>query len=290
MEQSVDRTAFPLWRALTLGGFAAAALTAIALFGSPASAHADDGSGAPADPSLLGAVTQVVDSLEQPLDAVADVVDTVDTTVLEPVVSVVDDTVASVPVVNDVVEQTLGDAPVAAIVEPVVDVVDQTVTSVGDAVGGVTIPVVPGLDPSVPIEPSTPVAPTPSGQQATPVQAVVGPPSVTAASGSPDAASFADGYSVFLTVTAATTPDAADSAAPPVSPAGAPQAPLSGPGLAVTPSGSSSAGAVGPGASAAASDATGSDFHPALCDDRRGPSRDDDLPSSPTFPSDTSPD
>lgn len=183
MEQSADRTAFPLWRALTLGGFAAAALTAMALFGSPASAHADDGSGTPADPSLLGAVTQVVGSLEQPLDAVANVVDTADATVLEPVVSVVDDTVASVPVVNDLVDQTLGDAPVAAIVEPVVDAVDQTLTGVGDAVAAVPVPVVPGSDPAVANEPSTPVALTPSGEPLTPAQAVVGPPSVAASPG-----------------------------------------------------------------------------------------------------------
>lgn len=291
MEQSPDRTAFPLWRALTLGGFAAAALTAVALFGSPASAHADDGSGAPADPGLLGAVTQVVGSLEQPLDAVADVVDTVDTTVLEPVASVVDDTVASVPVVNDVVEQTLGDAPVAAIVEPVVDVVDQTLTGVGDAVAAVPVPAVPGIDPSVPIEPSTPVTVTPSGEQVAPAQVVVGPPSAPASTGGAATAStFADGYSLFLAGTAGTTPEAAGSAAPPASPAGVPQAPLSGPGFAVTPAGSSSAGAAGPGASGAASDVTAADFLPVLCDDRRGPSRDDDLPSSPTFPSDTSPD
>ena len=79
MEQSTDGTRFPLWRALALGGFAAAAFTAIAIFGSPSSAHADDGA---TDPSLLGAVTEVVGSLDRPVDAVADVVDVVDTTVL----------------------------------------------------------------------------------------------------------------------------------------------------------------------------------------------------------------
>jgi len=294
MEPSTDSTRFPLWRAFALGGFAAAALTAVALFGSPTSANADDGSGAPADPGLLGAVTQVVGSLEQPIDAVAEVVDVVDTTVLEPVVSAVDDTVAAVPVVNDVVDQTLGEAPVAAIVEPVVDTVDQTLTGVGDVVGAVAVPAVPGLDPTVPVDPALPGGAVPAAEQTGAAEVlsasapVVGPPSiVTAAGGSihaTDYAAFLAGSDTTVAATAGSTPV-------PAAPSGTPLAPPSDPNWAVTPAGSSSSGsAAATGGVVAASETSAAGFTPVLCDDRRGPSRDDDLPASPTFPSDTSPD
>jgi hypothetical protein len=161
MEQSTDGTPFPLWRALALGGFAAAAFTAVALLGSPSSAHADDG----ADPSLLGAVTEVVESLDQPIDAVVTVVDVVDTSVVEPVVDVVDDTVAAVPVVNTVVEETVGAEPVATIVEPVVQTVEDTVSGLGDVVTAVPVPSVPVVVPTVPV-PASPDPAVPAHEQA----------------------------------------------------------------------------------------------------------------------------
>lgn len=290
MEQSADSTGFPLWRAFALGGFAAAAVTAIALFGGPSAANADDGSGAPADPGLLGAVTEVVGSLEQPVEAVIDVVDVVDTAVIEPVVSAVDETVASVPVVDDVVEQTLGEAPVSAIVEPVVDVVDQTLSGVGETVGAVVppAPTVPGLDPVLPTDPVAPADSTPSGESSggAPV-ALFGPQ--TESSGSIDAAAASDGYEGFLAGTTSAVADVAGSVSAPASPAQVPERLWSDPSWAVTPAGSSSSGSAA-GAPALASDTANTDLLPMLFDDRRGPSSDEALPSSPTFPSDTSPD
>lgn len=290
MEQSADSTGFSLWRAFALGGFAAAAATAIALFGGPSAANADDGSGAPADPGLLGAVTEVVAALEQPIEAVVDVVDVVDTTVIEPVVSAVDETVVSVPVVDVVVEQTLGDAPVSAIVEPVVEVVDQTLSGVGETVGAVvpTVPTVPGIDPALPIEPVAPADSTLSGESSggAPV-APFGPP--TASGASIDAAVASDGYEGFLAGTTPAVADMAGSASVPASPAQLPERLWNDPSWAVTPAGSSSSGSAA-GAPAFASDTATMNVLPMLFDDRRGPSSDDALPSSPTFPSDTSPD
>ncbi|MGK9146345.1 hypothetical protein KXS11_01780 [Plantibacter flavus] len=289
MEQSADSTGFPLWRAIAIGGFAAAAFTAIALFGSPASAHADDD--AATDPSLLGAVTQVVGSLEQPLDAVADVVDAVDTTVVEPVVSVVDDTVAAVPVVNDVVDQTLGEAPVAAIVEPVVDTVDQTITGAGDVLGGVAVPAVPGVDPTVPVSPETPALPGPAdGSVESPSVATSGP-LVSGPATSVTDTERTDGYAAFLAGRVVGAPSSAASTTPPPEQPSAPQLPQNDPAWAVAPTGSgSSASGAAAGGPGVASDAGVDTVIPALRDDRRGPARDDDLPASPTFPSDTSPD
>lgn len=290
MEQSTDSTGLSFWRALALGGFAAAALTAVALFGSPTAATADDGSGAPADPSLLGAVTEVVGSLEQPIDAVADVVDTVDATVVEPVVSAVDETVASVPVVNDVVEQTLGEAPVSAIVEPAVDVVDQTLSGVGDAVGAVVpaIPTVPGIDPTLPITPVAPADSTPSGESSGGAPVVlVGPP--TASTTSMVETTDGDGYESFLAGASPAVTGTTGSASVPASPAPLPNGLWNDSTWVLTPAGSSSSGSAG-AAPAFAGDTANTTILPVLFDDRRGPSRDDDLPASPTFPSDTSPD
>lgn len=289
MEQSNDRTRFPLWRALALGGFAAAAFTAVALFGSPSSAHADDGGSGPADPSLLGAVTQVVGALEQPVEAVADVVDVVDTTVLEPVVDVVDETVAAVPVVNDVVEETIGAAPVAAIVDPVVQTVDQTLTGVADVVAAVpSTPIVEPVVPAVPQGPAEDVSTTvPTTADATVLTTVLGPPSVqhsdpTTASSSRDREDTSS--------TAAVLADAVGSSSTPATPADLPVQPGADGRWAVTPSGSGSSGSGGAVGGPAAAEQSISVILPALGGDRRGPARDDDLPASPTFPSDTSPD
>jgi hypothetical protein len=288
MEQSTDGTRFPLWRALALGGFAAAAFTAIALFGSPSSAHADDGA---TDPSLLGAVTEVVGSLEQPVNAVAEVVDVVDTTVLEPVVDVVDETVAAVPVVNDVVEETVGTAPVAAIVDPVVQTVDQTLTGVADVVAAVPVPSTPIIDPVVPALPQGPAEDV-SATDSTAVGAVLpttvlGPPSVqqgdsTIVSGGQDRED--------TSFTTAVPAAAAGSSSLPATPANLPLLPDADGRWAVTPSGSGSSGSSGAVGGPAAAEQSISVILPAPGDDRRGPARDEDLPASPTFPSDTSPD
>jgi hypothetical protein len=293
MEQSTDGTRFPLWRALALGGFAAAAFTAIALFGSPSSAHADDG-GAAADPSLLGAVTEVVGSLDRPVDAVADVVDVVDTTVLEPVVDVVDQTVASVPVVNDVVEETVGAAPVAAVVDPVVETVDETLTGVSDVVAAVPVPSAPITDPVVPAPPQGPseqvptTEPTTAGTTILPAT-VLGPPSVshgasTILSGGGQDREDATSSTAIVAV-------AIGSSSAPAVPADLPLLPDADDRWAVVAPGSSgSSGSGGSAGGPAASEQATSIVLPAPGDDRRGPARDDELPASPTFPSDTSPD
>lgn len=288
MEQSTDGTRFPLWRALALGGFAAAAFTAVALFGSPSSAHADDGA---TDPSLLGAVTEVVGSLERPVNAVADVVDVVDTTVLEPVVDVVDETVAAVPVVNDVVEETVGAAPVAAIVDPVVQTVDQTLTGVADVVAAVPVPSTPIIDPVVPALPQGPAADvsatdSTAGGAILPTT-VLGPPSVQQG----DRTTVSGGQDREDTSSTAAEPAAVvGSSSLPATPANLPLLPDADGRWAVTPSGSGSSGSGGAVGGAAAAEQSISVILPAPGDDRRGPARDEDLPASPTFPSDTSPD
>lgn len=288
MEQPTDGTRFPLWRALALGGFAAAAFTAVAIFGSPSSAHADDGA---TDPSLLGAVTEVVGSLEQPVSAVAEVVDVVDATVLEPVVDVVDETVAAVPVVNDVVEETVGTAPVAAIVDPVVQTVDQTLTGVADVVAAVPVPSAPIIDPVVPAPPQGPAEDV-SATDSTAVGAILpttilGPPSVqqgdsTIVSGGQDRED--------TSFTTAVPAAAVGSSSLPDTPANLPLLPDADGRWAVTPSGSGSSGSGGAVGGPAAAEQSISVILPAPGDDRRGPARDEDLPASPTFPSDTSPD
>lgn len=290
MEQSTDRTRFPLWRALALGGFAAAAFTAVALFGSPSSAHADDGGSGATDPSLLGAVTEVVGSLEQPVNAVAEVVDVVDTTVLEPVVDVVDETVAAVPVVNDVVEETVGAAPVAAIVDPVVQTVDQTLTGVADVVAAVPVPSTPIIDPVVPALPQGPAEDV-SATDSTAVGAilpttVLGPPSVQQG----DSTIVSGGQDLEDTSFTAAVPAAAGSSSLPATPANLPLLPDADGRWAVTPNGSGSSGSGATAGGPAAAEQSISVILPAPGDDRRGPARDDDLPASPTFPSDTSPD
>lgn len=287
MEQSTDGTRFPLWRALALGGFAAAAFTAIALFGSPSSAHADDGA---TDPSLLGAVTEVVGSLEQPVSAVVEVVDVVDTTVLEPVVDVVDETVAAVPVVNDVVEETVGAAPVAAIVDPVVQTVDQTLTGVADVVAAVPVPSTPIIDPVVPALPQGPAADV-SATDSTAVGAILpttilGPPSVQ----QDDSTIVSGGQDREDTSFTTAVPAAVGSSSLPATPADLPLLPDADGRWAVTPSGSGSSGSGGAVGGPAAAEQSSSVILPAPGDDRRGPARDEDLPASPTFPSDTSPD
>jgi len=287
MEQSTDGTRFPLWRALALGGFAAAAFTAVALFGSPSSAHADDGA---TDPSLLGAVTEVVGSLEQPVNAVAEVVDVVDTTVLEPVVDVVDETVAAVPVVNDVVEETVGAAPVAAIVDPVVQTVDQTLTGVADVVAAVPVPSTPIVDPVLPALPQGPgegVSTThPTTAVANLLTTVLGPPSDQQG----DSATVSVGQDREDTSFITAVPAAVGSSSLPAAPANLPLLPDADGRWAVTPSGSGSSGTGGAVGGPAAAEQSISVILPAPGDDRRGPARDDDLPASPTFPSDTSPD
>ncbi|MDD9152317.1 hypothetical protein PUY80_06975 [Plantibacter flavus] len=287
MEQSTDGTRFPLWRALALGGFAAAAFTAVALFGSPSSAHADDGA---TDPSLLGAVTEVVGSLEQPVNAVAEVVDVVDTAVIEPVVDVVDEAVAAVPVVNDVVEETVGAAPVAAIVDPVVQTVDQTLTGVADVVT-VPVPSTPIIDPIVPVLPQGPAADV-SATDSTAGGAILpttilGPP--TGEQG--DSTIMSGGQDREDTSSTAAEPAAVvGSSSLPATPANLPLLPDADGRWAVTPSGSGSSGSGGAVGGAAAAEQSISVILPAPGDDRRGPARDEDLPASPTFPSDTSPD
>jgi len=292
MEQSTDGTRFPLWRALALGGFAAAAFTAVALLGSPSSAHADDG----ADPSLLGAVTEVVESLDQPIDAVATVVDVVDTTVIEPVVDVVDDTVAAVPVVNTVVEETVGAEPVATIVEPVVQTVEDTVSGLGDVVTAVPVPSVPIVVPTVPV-PASPDPALPAPEQAgdtavVPPSAVVpaavfGPPSALPGDDSTSGLGSDREIAAFQASADTIVPSATTI---PAAPGGLPILPSVDDRWAVAPSGSSSSGS-GAAANGPASGEQPADVViPAPGTDRRAIARDDDLPASPTFPADTAPD
>ncbi|MBF4568478.1 hypothetical protein ITJ57_06800 [Plantibacter sp. VKM Ac-2880] len=292
MEQSTDGTRFPLWRALALSGFAAAAFTAVAILGSPSAAHADDGT----DPSLLGAVTEVVESLDQPIDAVGAVVDVVDTAVVEPVVDAVDDTVAAVPVVNTVVEETVGSEPVATIVEPVVQTVEDTVSGLGDVVTAVPVPSVPIVVPTVPV-PVSPDPAVPAPEQAgdtsvVPPSAIVpapvfGPPSALPGDHSSSGLGSDHESASFKASTDAVLQSAT---ALPATPGGLPTLPSVDDRWAVSPSGSSSSG---PGAAAngpASGEPSADIVIPAPGTDRRAVARDDDLPASPTFPADTAPD
>ncbi|KQM15745.1 hypothetical protein ASF83_07385 [Plantibacter sp. Leaf171] len=292
MEQSTDGTRFPLWRALALGGFAAAAFTAIALFGTPSSAHADDG----ADPSLLGAVTEVVDSLDRPIDAVAAVVDVVDTTVVEPVVDVVDDTVAAVPVANTVVEETVGPEPVATIVEPVVQTVEDTVDGLGDVVAAVPVPSVPVVVPTVPV-PSSPAPVGPAPEQAGDTPTAPAPTSAPAPVFGPPSAPLGDLASSDAGTDRerASVHPSADAVAPstttlPATPGGLPALPAADDHWAVSPSGSSSSGSGAAANGPVSGEQSAEVAIPAPGVDRRAIARDDDLPASPTFPADTAPD
>lgn len=304
MDESVDRSHFTVWRALALTGFAAAALTAIAIFSSPSSASADETAPAPDSngSSLLGAVTNVVGSLEQPLDAVSSVVDAVSTNVVEPVTQTVDSVVADVPVVNTVVDQTLGSTPVTDLTQNVTNAVSDTVTGVGDVVGAVgdagapVVPQPPVVDPGAGGGPG-------AGTVTTPTQPSIGPllgaaaaaadvaasPSQTASPGSLSA--FDAAYQAFLTGSDPGAATATGSA-----PAPAPAAPVpAGPGapvdqVAVIP-GSAGAGSSGGAASGIpVADATNDFDGIILSSTLRALASDDTLPSSPTFDSDTSPD
>lgn len=301
MDES-ERTHFPVWRALALAGFAASALTAIALFSAPSSASADEATPGPdaGGSSLIGAVTGVVGSLQQPIDAVGSAVDSVSSDVVAPVAQTVDAVLAQVPVVSDVVDQTVGTTPVADLTGSVTGVASGAVATLGDVVGGVgsigapIVPQPPVVQPGEPGGSAGSVPPTPS------VQPSIGPPLGAEPSGAAiesdtlaatGRSAFDVSYQAFLaglgTGSAGSVPGSAPAPARPAPMPGAPGDPVGH--VAVVPGSQAASGGGFTGGTQTAE--TTHDFDGIiLSSTRRGLASDDALPSSPTFDSDTSPD
>lgn len=294
MEGSAAVRTVGLRRALGLGLFGAGVVTVLSLFGGTSDAHADGL--LPVVDNLLGTVGAVVETVQAPVTSVTStvntVVETVVTEVVTPVAVVADTVVSHVPIVNTVVESTLGSTPVTNVVTAVGSTVTGTVGAVPviiDSVTGAVLPGTPGTTPGTPTIPGNPVIP---GLPGGPVVAGPAIPGLTVS------APVFFGSSADLAARSTVLTQVLDTAAAPVAVSSAPapgpvgKAGSSLPQVAIAPTGSGGSSASGGGSAggSTAADSTISGFTFAFLVTGRESARDDDLPPSPSAEFDTSPD
>lgn len=256
---------------------------------------------APPVRQVVQAAAPVVPEVVQHVAAPAPV-----SSVVAPVAQAVDEVVAAVPVVSAVT----GPAPVATVTDPLTDVVDDGLAAVGDAAAAPATPIVPPVVPEG-------ITPRPGGDvtaggtlpdagpdaldaPGTPADDLVAVGSHATAefdSTSITSAGSSDALAVLRDRMASGSTEVTSSTTAPLAPAPGPAHSPSGddhgaPALPSTTGGSASGQASGGGATggAVALDATRASQLPGLAVSAGSADGDDDLPSTPAYDTDSSPD
>jgi len=330
VDTSHPRPPLPVLRIVALAASAAFLWFVASLFlgsSSAAASHADERSPLDGVASLVGSVTAPVTAAVTPVVAVpvAVVVPVVEavapvaapvvsaaapvaaavTPVVQPVATVVSTVTApAAPVVSTVVAPVLAPAvatltPVAGALAPAVTPLAPVVAPLAPVLGPVVAPLRPVLGPVVaPLTPAvdvlTPLLPGLDAAALTP--GVAAAPAFVQPSADDSNVRTADGAAVASLGRALSAPASGASieASTLVTPSGGLPSPLPGdsptdPALPAANSGGAAGAGVGGGAAAAGDDPARFSFDFAVSG-LRSPLVDDELPSSPTFPSDTTPD
>ncbi|KQO45262.1 MULTISPECIES: hypothetical protein [unclassified Frigoribacterium] len=250
---------------------------------------------APPVQHVVQAAAPVVPQAVQHVTAVAPV-----SSVVAPVAQTVDQVVAAVPVVSAVT----GPAPVSTVTDPLTGVVDGGLAAVGDSAAAPAEPIVPpvvpeGVTPRPGVTPPASDALTGAAADAVGIDAL-GADVVTAASDADAATAATDATDAVTTLRAqiaAGPASASDATTVPLAPTPGPTPRPAGddhgtPALPSSTGGSANGQASGGGAAggAVALDATRASQLPGLAVSAGSADGDDDLPSTPAYDTDSSPD
>jgi len=250
---------------------------------------------APPVQQVVKAAAPVVPQAVQQVAAAAPV-----SAVVAPVAQTVDQVVAAVPVVSAVT----GPAPVSTVTDPLTGVVDEGLTAVGDSAAAPATPIVPPVvpegvtpRPGLTLPASDALTDAAAGDDGIDLLGVVGADVVTAASVADAATEATDAVTTLRAQIAAGPATGADVTTVPLAPTQGPTPRPAGddhgsPALPSSTGGSANGQASGGGAAggAVALDATRASQLPGLAVSAGSADGDDDLPSTPAYDTDSSPD
>ncbi|MBD8540264.1 hypothetical protein [Frigoribacterium sp. CFBP 8751] len=250
---------------------------------------------APPVQQVVKAAAPVVPQVVQQVAAAAPV-----SAVVAPVAQTVDQVVAAVPVVSAVT----GPAPVSTVTDPLTGVVDEGLAAVGDSAAAPATPIVPPVvpegvtpRPGLTLPASHALTDAAAGDDGIDLLGVVGADVVTAASVADAATEATDAVTTLRAQIAAGPATGADVTTVPLAPTQGPTPRPAGddhgsPALPSSTGGSANGQATGGGAAggAVALDATRASQLPGLAVSAGSADGDDDLPSTPAYDTDSSPD